>query len=262
MTTTMTTSDRAALRRAKKMLDTPGLAARLTGAMSIPVAKGLALVPAPCLRLVGRITQAAVQRALAAAAKTLRTRHRQPAASGRHTLAVVLGGAVSGAFGLPALALELPLSTTVMLRSIAAIARSEGHDPRDPRVRLECVQVFALGGPAPPTAAAETGYFAVRAALARSVAEAARHMARQTVGTQGAPALVRFITQVTARFGLVVSDKVVAQAIPLIGAVGGGFVNFLFIRQFQRTARGHFIIRRLEARYGEAEVQREYERGG
>ena len=260
MAASMTTSDRAALHTAKKMLATPGTAARLINAMSIPVAKGLALIPAPGLRLVGRITQAVVERALTAATRTLRAGQRRPAARGRHTLAVVLSGAAAGAFGLPALALELPLSTAVMLRSIAAIARREGHDPQDPRVRLECVQVFALGGPASRTSGPETGYFAVRAGLARSVAEAARHMTGQAVGTQSAPALVRFITQVTARFGLVVSDKVVAQAIPLIGAVGGGLVNFLFIRQFQRAARGHFIIRRLEARYGEAEVRRAYDR--
>ena len=64
--------------------------------------------------------------------------------------------------------------------------------------------------------------------------------------------------KVTARFGLVVSDKVVAQAIPLIGALGGGGINLLFIRQFQRAARGHFIVRRLEGRYGEAEIRRQY----
>ncbi|MDJ0886262.1 MAG: EcsC family protein [Desulfobacterales bacterium] len=260
MNTCMTTADRAALRKAKKLLAEPGIPARITQAMSIPVEKGLALVPAPVLRLVGRITQAAVKIGLAAAAKTLRSGQQRSAASVRHAVAVVIGGAAAGAFGLPALALELPLSTAVMLRSIAAIARSEGHDPHDPLVRLECVQVFALGGPASRRPTPDTGYFAVRAALARSVAEAARHLAQGGVGKHSTPALIRFITQVTARFGLVVSDKVVAQAIPLIGAVGGGFVNFLFIRQFQRTARGHFIVRRLEARYGEAEVQQEYQR--
>ncbi len=260
MAASMTASDQDALHFAKKLLTTPGISARVTGVISIPVEKGLALVPKPFLRRVGRITQAALKSALAAATRTLGTKGQGPAASGRHTAAVVLSGAAAGAFGLPALALELPLATAVMLRSIAAIARSEGHDPHDPLIRLECVQVFALGGPAPQTANPETGYFAVRAALARSVAEAARHMAQRGVGAPSTPALIRFITQVTARFGLVVSDKAVAQAIPLIGAVGGGLVNFLFIRQFQRTARGHFIIRRLEARYGQAEVQRQYER--
>ncbi len=256
----MTASDRRDLRKAKNMLAHPGFSARVTAALSIPIAKVFALVPARWSHLIGRMTQAAIHRALAAAVLTLRTTYGVPAASGRHSFLVALSGSVAGAFGLPALALELPLSTTIMLRSIAAIARSEGHDPQDPQVRLECVQVFALGGPAPEAPTPESGYFAVRAALARSVAEAARHMAQRGAASKSAPALIRFITQVTTRFGLVVSDKVVAQAIPLIGAVGGGLVNLLFIRQFQRAARGHFIIRRLEERYGEEEVRRQYDR--
>ncbi len=255
----MTTSDRADLRIAKDLLEKPGLSARMTGMLSIPIEKGFALVPARWSRLIGRVTQAAVKSALAVATKTLRAGDQRPDAGGRHALAVVLSGAAAGAFGLPALALELPLATTVMLRSIAAIARSEGHDLNDPRVRLECVQVFALGGPAAKRAIPESGYFAVRAALARSVAEAAQHLAQRGATSQSAPAMIRFVTQVSARFGLVVSDKVIAQAIPLIGALGGGGINLLYIRQFQRTARGHFIGRRLEARYGETEIRRQYQ---
>ena len=44
------------------------------------------------------------------------------------------------------LPIELPVSTIIMLRSIADIARSEGEDLSDPESALSCVQVFALGG--------------------------------------------------------------------------------------------------------------------
>jgi uncharacterized YccA/Bax inhibitor family protein len=98
----------------------------------------------------------------------------------------------------------------------------------------------------------------VRAALARSVSEAAQHLAQRGVTAKSTPALLRFVTQVATRFGVVVSDKAVAQALPLVGAAGGGLINFLFMLQFQRTARGHFIIRRLEQRYGEEQVRQQY----
>ena len=55
-------------------------------------------------------------------------------------------GSAGGAFGLAALPFELPVSTIIMLRSIADIARSEGEDLSDPDTALSCVQVFALGG--------------------------------------------------------------------------------------------------------------------
>ncbi len=260
MTARMTAGDQIDLRRAKDLLEKPGLPARMTRLLSIPIAKGLALLPARWSRLIGQLTHAAIRKALTAAIYTLRSDRPQPAAGGLHAFLATLCGTGAGAFGLPALAIELPVTTAVMLRAIAAIARSEGQDLKDPRVRIECVQVFALSGPTVGAAPAESGYFAVRTALARSVAEAARHVAQKGVSAKGAPALIRFITQIAARFGLVVSDKAVAQAIPLVGAVGGGLINLLFIRQFQRTARGHFIIRRLERRYGEAQVRQQYQR--
>jgi EcsC protein family len=76
---------------------------------------------------------------------------------------------------------------------------------------------------------------------------------------EGSPILVRFITQVASRFGLVVTQKLAAQAIPLVGALGGAAVNYAFIEHFQDVARGHFTVRRLERAYGKV-VRREYER--
>jgi hypothetical protein len=49
-----------------------------------------------------------------------------------------------------------------------------------------------------------------------------------------------------------------AQAVPVIGALGGATINLLFVDHFQDVARGHFIIRRLEREYGKEEVQKEY----
>ena len=60
------------------------------------------------------------------------------------------------------------------------------------------------------------------------------------------------------RFGLVVSEKLAAQAIPVIGAVGGALINTYFIDHFQDIARAHFTIRRLEREYGAAVVQDAY----
>jgi hypothetical protein len=48
--------------------------------------------------------------------------------------------------------------------------------------------------------------------------------------------------------------------IPILGAVGGASINLLFINHFQAAARGHFTVRRLERKYGEELVKREYEK--
>jgi hypothetical protein len=145
-----------------------------------------------------------------------------------------------------------------MLRSIADIARSMGESVRSIDSRLACLEVFALGGKPSKDNATETGYFAVRAALARTVSEAAQYIAERGLAEEGAPPLVRLIVTLSSRFGLVVSEKVAAQAIPVIGAAGGALINTLFIDYFQGMARGHFTVRRLERIYGAAEVRHLY----
>jgi len=161
---------------------------------------------------------------------------------------------------LPALVVELPVSTTIMMRSIADIARSEGEDLATPEARLQCVQVLALGGPTKGDDAAETGYFATRAAMAKAVSDAVAHLAKKGLTDKGAPALLRLLAQIAARFSLVVSEKAAAQSLPLVGACGGALINALFIDHFQDMGRGHFLVRRLERLYGPAEVRRAYER--
>ena len=148
-----------------------------------------------------------------------------------------------------------------MLRSIADIAQSEGEDLSDPEAALSCVQVFALGGRTGSDDASESGYFAVRG-IAREDRDAKPPASSRERGVieQGAPVLVRFLAQVASRFGVVVSQKVAAQAFPVIGALGGAAVNYAFIEHFQDVARGHFTVRRLERAVWKRTGQEEYAR--
>jgi len=57
---------------------------------------------------------------------------------------------------------------------------------------------------------------------------------------------VRLVTRIASRFGVVVSEKAAAEAVPILGAAGGATINLLFINHFQSMARGHFIVRSLE----------------
>ena len=106
----------------------------------------------------------------------------------------------------------------------------------------------------------ETGYFALRGILAKSVSEAARYLVDRGLAEEAAPMLVRFVTQIGARFGIVVSQKLAAQSVPVIGGACGAAINYAFVDHFQTLARGHFTIRRLERRYGASVVRAEYDR--
>ena len=255
----ITSADLSALRRAVLALEHPGLAARLTNMVGKPVELMGHALPAAASRAITTATSKGLEIALKVA---LRTMHHSPSAGSQllHKALATASGAAGGAFGFSTLPIELPVSTIIILRSIADIARSEGEDLSDPETALSCVQVFALGGRAGSTDASESGYFAVRGMLAKTVTEAARFIAERGVIEKGAPILVRFITQVAARFGAVVTQKVAAQTLPIMGALGGAVVNYAFIEHFQEMARGHFTVRRLERTYGKDIVRTEYDR--
>jgi hypothetical protein len=247
------------LKKAKRLLENPGVAAKITHMIGKPIELGFSHLPANWNEKIGELTHGALTRAVHAAVFTLKNEAPGKRASNfLHKAAVALSGGVGGFFGMTALAVELPISATIMLRSIADIARSEGETITDMDAKIACIEVFALGGPGKADDSSESGYFAVRAALASSVARAAEFIAEKGLAEEGAPALARLIMMVAQRFSIQVSEKAGAQAIPAIGAAGGAIINTLFIDHFQDMARGHFIVRRLEKKYGKDEVRAVY----
>ena len=176
----MTLEDLAALRRAARSLEHPGFAARLTNMLGRAIELIGHALPASASQVIAAATSKGLEAALKVALGTMR---RSPHAASQllHKALATASGAAGGAFGLAALPFELPVSTIIMLRSIADIARSEGEHLSDPDTALSCLQVFALGGRAGSTDTSESGYFAVRGMLAKTVTEAARFLAERGI---------------------------------------------------------------------------------
>lgn len=257
----MTDTDLADLRRAKALLETSSIAARLTDLLGRPLERGVAALPPRAQNALYGIVRGALNRGLDFALSTMgRGRAEGPSADRLHKWASATTGAVGGFFGLAGLALELPATTVIMLRSIGDIARSEGHDLRSTETRMACLEVFALGGSSTADDASETGYYAIRAALAKVVSDAVRHITERGVTSRGAPVLVRLIEAIAARFGVVVQEKAALELVPVVGGVSGALINTVFMAHFQNMARGHFIVRRLESVHGIDEVRQAYGR--
>jgi hypothetical protein len=255
---TLSSPDIEDLRTAKRLLETPGLAARISNYVGAPIEKGFALLPKKWNAVVNDATRKSIETALDVALWTMDHSQAESPSNWWHKLAVGTTGAAGGAFGLAALTIELPVSTTIILRSIADIARSQGENLKMPEARLECVQVLALGGTSKSDDGSETGYFAARAVMAKAVSDAVQHLAKNGLSQKGAPAIVRLIAVIASRFSIVVSEKAAAQAVPVLGAFGGAVINTLFIDHFQDMGKGHFIVRRLERAHGPEEVKRIY----
>ena len=141
--------------------------------MATPIEKGYKLLPKKWSAVVNLASQKSLQKALHFALLTMGNKDAKPSFDFVHKIAVATTGATGGAFGLTAIPVELPVSTLIMLRSIADIARSEGDDLSDAEVKLNCLQVFALGGKSKKDDASETGYYAVRLSLSKMIADAA-----------------------------------------------------------------------------------------
>jgi hypothetical protein len=233
---------------------------RLANYIGSPLDKGFALLPRNWNKAVNQAARAALLKALGLAVATLGRRNRPGSREFFHKILAGTSGGIGGVFGLAALPVELPISTAIMLRSIADVARSEGHDLSNIETKLACLEVFALGGREESPEAAQSAYWATRAALSQTLSEAASYLARKGVVRESAPALVRFIAPIAARFGAVVSEEAAARALPVLGAAGGGIINVMFISHFQDMARGHFIVKRLEAARGHEAVRAAYEK--
>ena len=252
-------ADQTALAAAVRRLESPSFAGRLAALAGKPVGFLQRALPAAASTAVAKATKHALDRALDVALFSLRNK-RLTGGRKLHSGLACTSGAIGGAFGLPALAVELPVSTTIMLRAIAAVAQQEGEDLADPRTGLACLEVFALGSPPADESGAQMDYFAVRAMLARGLVEIADFAIDKGAIREGAPLLVRFMTQIASRFGVVVSQKVAAQAVAVLGALGGAAINLAFIEHFQDVGQGHFTVRRLERVYGADLVRSEYEK--
>lgn len=255
----MTADDRAALRTAAEKLEGHSLAMTIAAKVGMPVEALLRFLPGKAQDSIGT----AVNKALEQCLKLAIALGDGGAGSARgrrgHKVATAVTGAVGGFFGLPGLVVELPVTTTVMLHSIAGIARGQGEDLSQPEAALACLEVLALGPEGAKGEAMESAYYATRAALAQVTRDAAAYVAQKGLAKEGAPALVNFLAKIAARFGLEVSEKAAAQLIPVAGAAGGMALNVMFTAHFQRLAEGHFTVRRLERKYGGDLVRREYE---
>jgi len=247
------------LRSVYEVLEHPSLAARLSGVVGTPIEIAYHLLPKKWYRRIHNAAEEAISKALETAVSSMR-RHHEISAHEIYFKALVAGsGGVGGFFGLPGLLLELPVTTTLMLRGIAEIARDEGEDIDTVETQMACVQVFALGGKSEIDDAADTGYYGVRLALSAYMTAAVVQVAQRGFQVDSGPIVLKVVNTIASRFGATVTQRAATQIMPVVGAVSAATLNTIFMHHFQSMARAHFTVRRLERKYGEEFVRSQYE---
>ncbi len=234
---------------AYERLEHPSLAARLSDVLASPFEEVMKLLPRRWKQRLDLTVETNMYRTLKMAMGSMDHREPMPSSDLLHRALVTGTGAVGGFFGPVTALAELPVATALIMRSIADIARSEGEDVMGSReARLACVQVFALGGRTKDDNEAEVGYYGMRITLGLHF-ESILELAGKADGPH-IPAAIQLARAVATRFGVVISDKLAAQLVPVAGALSAAALNLIFMQHYQDVARGHFIVRRLERAYG------------
>lgn len=80
----------------------------------------------------------------------------------------------------------------------------------------------------------------MRAVLAKEISDAAKYLAHKGLARETAPAIIRLVNKLVARYSVVITEEVAAKAVPIVGAVSGAGINIIFMDHFQKMAEGHF----------------------
>lgn len=159
---------------------------------------------------------------------------------------------------------ELYFSTRIMMRSILEIARREGEDIYDIDTQLACIQVFALGGNSTAENTANSPYYSTRKAMAKALDDANDYLKKYGVkeikemSMYNTNPVLMMIGLIATRLTIQITEKFISRAVPIVGAASGGALNYLYIEHYQKIAKGHFVVRRLERENNKDVVQDAY----
>lgn len=153
----------------------------------------------------------------------------KPSSRRRYRLLSTTSGLMTGSVGLPGIIADLPTSTLLILLSIADIARSHGHDIRDPEIQAACIEAFMFGGPTDEDNDADLAFWSARAA---------------------SPLVADMLPQVAARLGASWIALLPARAVPIVSSLASAAINWHFSGYFQTMGEVMFGLRPLEQKYG------------
>lgn len=179
-----------------------------------------------------------------------------------------LSGAVGGFSGEPGLIVELPITTTLIMRNIVDVATQFEGIRDTPEFSLQCLEVFTLGSSKSTSDdEMDSSYYTTRVGLAALMKDGTAFLATnsskvvlENVSKGTASPILNFISRIAAQFELVVAEKMLAEMIPVVGAVGGAIINVTFTDYYGTAAKYHFGLIYLENKYGKEFIQEQYEK--
>lgn len=220
---------------AKQYTDANGWMMKLVNMAAGKLESGLTALPASAQAQINDVTKLALRTSYEAAAKTIPP----VGASGvigrtlgklsgevAHKTAAIATGAVGGIGGVGTTMVEIPVTVSLIFRSVQNIAAEYGEDPTSLDVKLECIKVFGNGAISDDADDMDVGFIGAKIGLTGGAAE-------------------KLIAAVAPKFAAMMSNKLAAQMVPVLGAVTGAGINYTFINYYQQMAHIRFGLRKI-----------------
>lgn len=192
----------------------------------------LSNLPPEARNRIEAITRAALEQGYGLARRAPPLTGRDGAAS---TALAALMGAAGGIGGLTTAIAELPVTIMLILHALQEVAQRHGFDPDNEAVRRETLRVFGSGGPLARDDGVDTAFITARLTLT-------------------GPGLAGMIATVAPRLAATLGPKVVAQSVPVLGAVAGAGINAAYMRYFRDMAEVRFGLLSLATQHDPADV--------
>lgn len=144
-----------------------------------------------------------------------------------NTAATAVSGVIGGFGGLATSLAELPITVTLLMRALQAIAREHGFDPDSMQSRKDCLLAFAAEGPLRSVEqGVDLNFLAARSTL------------------NGVNVYIG-IGLIAPKLAAVLGRKLAAQTIPVFGAATAAATNYAYTGYYQNMAHVVFGLRRL-----------------
>ena len=194
-------------------------------------------LPEPARAMVDQTVQSALERAYGVAqAGTALPR----VPRGAQVALAGVTGAAGGFAGLPGAIAELPVTITLILRSLQDVAEAHGFDPAADPTRREILRVFGSGSPLAEDDGVNTSFIGARLTL-------------------NGPALGSMIATVAPRLSAALGQKLAAQMVPVLGAVSGAALNMAYVSYYREMAEVRFGLLVLGLNHGPDRVLQAFE---
>lgn len=195
----------------------------------------LRMLPQSARKEIDAAARQALRHSFDAAARSRGGMGRNIGSDRAHKILGTVSGAIGGFGGLPTAIAEIPVATTIIFRAVHHVAIACGEAEDSIETRAQCLAVFGAGGPGSGDDGVDTAFIGAR------------------LGITGA-AVNGLISRVAPRFATILSQKLAAQTVPILGAVAGAGTNYAFLDYYVEMAHVHFGLRRLARDFGEEAV--------